>query len=128
MGSNGWMKTLGLAGAALAAWYFLDPNKGAERRNKIARDARDLYDTTKDELTRVSKDLASGVGDTVKSVSDSVGGTVKSMTDSVGGTVKSVSDSVSGLLHQNGGQNGGSQRGTVVDGNGTTGRAATSGV
>lgn len=67
------IKTLGVAGAALAAWYFLDPNKGAERRNKVARNARDLYDTTKDEVTRVGKDLADGVTETVKSVSDGVG-------------------------------------------------------
>jgi hypothetical protein len=103
MGSNGWMKTLGLAGAALAAWYFLDPSKGAERRNKIAREARDIYDTTKDELGRVSKDLADGVGSTVKSVSETVGGL---------------------LHHQNGGGH------AAVDGTsgGSAGRTATSGV
>jgi hypothetical protein len=83
----GLIKTLGLAGAALTAWYFLDPKKGAQRRESFAKGAKDLYDNAGEELSRLGKnateefsrfsknageelsrlgkDIASGVTDTV---------------------------------------------------------------
>jgi hypothetical protein len=125
MSNSGLMKTLGLAGAALAAWYFLDPNKGADRRNRVARGARDLYDTTRDEITRVGKDLADGVSETMQSVSEGVSGTMKSVSESVGETVKSVSEGVGGLIGH------GAADGAAASGasNGSSsGRAATGGV
>lgn len=73
MAANGLMKTLGLAGAALAAWYFLDPKKGAERREKVAQGARETYDNLGREVTRIGQDLASGVSDTVTRISEMTG-------------------------------------------------------
>ena len=70
--ARGLIKTLGLAGAALTAWYFLDPKKGPERRSNFSKSAKDLYDTASDELGRLGKDLADGVSD--------VAGRVGSMT------------------------------------------------
>jgi gas vesicle protein len=61
-----------MAGAALAAWYFLDPKKGAERRENVANKARDMYDSASEELTRMGKDLSDTVTDLVDKVSDQV--------------------------------------------------------
>ena len=73
MATNGFMKTLGLAGAALAAWYLLDPKRGAERRDRIMTGARDLYDNAGKELSRLSEDLAAGVSDVVDRVTQATG-------------------------------------------------------
>jgi gas vesicle protein len=83
--ARGLIKTLGLAGAALTAWYFLDPKKGAGRRDSFVKNAKDLYDnagdeisrlskTAGDEISRLSKDLASGVSDTVGRATEAVQG------------------------------------------------------
>src|SRR4051812_40733802 len=69
----GLIKTLGLAGAALTAWYFLDPKKGSERRDNFMKSTKDLYDTASDELSRLGKDLASGVSDVVDRVGEMTG-------------------------------------------------------
>ncbi len=75
------IRTLGLAGAALAAWYFLDPSKGPERRQKVVKSARDAYDNLGPELTRMGNDIASGVTDTVNKVSEMARNMVSSSTD-----------------------------------------------
>lgn len=68
--ARGLIKTLGLAGAALTAWYFLDPKKGAERRENFKKSAKDMYDTAGSELSRLGKDLSTGVSDTLSKVSE----------------------------------------------------------
>ena len=94
----GLIKTLGLAGVALTAWYFLDPKKGAERRESFAKGAKDLYDNAGEELSRFSKnageelsrlgkDIASGVNDTVSRAGEIVNDTVSR----AGGMVQELS-------------------------------------
>jgi hypothetical protein len=63
-----------MAGAALVAWYFLDPKKGAERRENVANKARDIYDNASEELGQLSKDLSSAVSDIYDRVSDQISG------------------------------------------------------
>lgn len=45
---------LGLIGAAATAWYFLDPRKGAERRERVATKSKDLYEKGSVEAKRLS--------------------------------------------------------------------------
>jgi hypothetical protein len=71
--ARGLIKALGVAGAALTAWYFLDPKKGAERRGNFAKSTKDLYDSAADEIGRLGKDLAGGVSDVVSKVSEMTG-------------------------------------------------------
>jgi hypothetical protein len=71
--ARGLIKTLGLAGAALTAWYFLDPKRGAERRTSFVKSTKDIYSTASDELGRLGKDLASGVTDVVDRVGHMTG-------------------------------------------------------
>ena len=94
------MKTLGLAGAAFAAWYFLDPKKGADRRDKAAKSARDLYDNLGTELSRMGSDIATGVNDAI----GKVGEMAKDMT---GGSHAGGSQSSS--AHAGGAQSSGTQ-------------------
>lgn len=84
---RGLIKTLGLAGAALTAWYFLDPKKGPERRENFKKSAKDMYDTAGTELGRLGKDLSTGVSDTLTKVSEVTSDTlskVSEMTSKVG--------------------------------------------
>lgn len=67
---NGLTKTLGLAALAAGAWYFLDPRKGPERRERAAQSARDTYDSVERELGRIGEDLASSVNQTVGKASE----------------------------------------------------------
>jgi hypothetical protein len=71
--ARGIITTLGLAGAAFAAWYFLDGKKGAERRENFMKSTKDLYDSASDELGRLGKDIASGVSDAVDRVGEMTG-------------------------------------------------------
>jgi hypothetical protein len=73
MMASGLIKTLGLAGAALTAWYFLDPKRGSERRENFVKSSKDIFSTASDELTRLGKDLASGVSDVVDRVGQMTG-------------------------------------------------------
>jgi hypothetical protein len=70
---GGLIKTLGVAGAALTAWYFLDPKKGAERRGNFVKSTKDLYDSASDEIGRIGKDIAGGVSDVVERVGQMTG-------------------------------------------------------
>ena len=70
--ARGLIKTLGLAGAALTAWYFLDPKKGAERRSNFTKSAKDIYGSASDELNRLGKDLSGSVKDLAGGVAGSV--------------------------------------------------------
>lgn len=71
--ARGLIKALGVAGAALTAWYFLDPKKGAERRGNFAKSTKDIYDSAADEIGRLGKDLAGGVSGVVSKVSEMTG-------------------------------------------------------
>jgi len=77
------------AGLALAAWYFLDPKKGAERRQKVTDTAREAYDSASQELNRLGKDIssmASDVADRVGSEVNRVSEQFSKMTGSSNGT------------------------------------------
>jgi hypothetical protein len=89
MGTN-IMKTLGLAGAAFAAWYFLDPKKGAERRDRATRSARDVYDNLGKELTRIGDEVATVAGDVVNRVGSMAGSVVEDAGTAVEGARKAV--------------------------------------
>ena len=71
--ARGLIKTLGLAGAALTAWYFLDPKKGSDRRDNFMKSAKDIYDTAGGELGRLGKDLSGGLTDTLSKVGEMTG-------------------------------------------------------
>jgi hypothetical protein len=71
--AGGLIKTLGLAGAALTAWYFLDPKKGQGRRENFMKSSKDIFNTASDEITRLGKDIASGVTDAVDRVGQMTG-------------------------------------------------------
>ncbi len=64
------LSTLGLAALAAALWYFLDPNQGAERRERAAQSARDAYDTAERELGRLGSEIAENLNRTAGRVSD----------------------------------------------------------
>jgi|SwirhirootsSR2_FD_contig_21_25784348_length_359_multi_4_in_0_out_0_1 gas vesicle protein len=61
------------AGLALAAWYFLEPKKGPDRRKKVADTARDVYDNASTELNRLGKDISEIASDVVDRVSTEAG-------------------------------------------------------
>ncbi len=71
--ARGIIKTLGLAGAALTAWYFLDPKKGSDRRDNFMKSAKDLYNTAGDEFGRIGKDISGGLSETLTKVSEMTG-------------------------------------------------------
>ncbi len=65
--------TIGLAGAALAAWYFLDPKKGADRRKQVSEGARDIYSNAGTELKRLGDTVAEGVSSTIDMIGEFTG-------------------------------------------------------
>lgn len=79
--ARGLIKTLGLAGAALTAWYFLDPKKGPERRESFKKSAKDMYDTAGTEIGRLGKDLSTGVSDTLTKVGEVTSDTLSKVTE-----------------------------------------------
>jgi len=95
--ARGIIKTLGLAGAALTAWYFLDPKNGSERRSNLKKSAKDLYDTAGDELERLGKDIAGGFSGTMKKVSEltHMGHQASGMDDAAARTAQDSSRSLS---------------------------------
>lgn len=95
--ARGLIKTLGLAGAALTAWYLLDPKKGSERRSNLVKSAKDLYGTASDELGRLGKDLSSGLTDTLHKVGEMTGmGSSSATSGSGSGSGSGSSASASG--------------------------------
>lgn len=56
---------LGLVGAAAAAWYFLDPRKGKERRDKVATKSKEIYEKTSVEAKRISGEAQRGLATAV---------------------------------------------------------------
>jgi hypothetical protein len=78
------LKALGLAGVAVAAYYFLEPSKGPERRQRFSKNAKDIYDNAGEELSRFGDELSSVVSDTVSKVTE----VAKGLTDNVTRTVK----------------------------------------
>lgn len=52
---------LGALGAAAAAWYFLDPKKGKERREKAATKSKELYEKGTVEAKRLSGEAQRGL-------------------------------------------------------------------
>lgn len=56
---------LGLVGAAAAAWYFLDPRKGKERREKVATKSKEVYEKTSVEAKRLSEEAQRGLATAV---------------------------------------------------------------
>ena len=84
------IKTLGLAGAAFAAWYFLDPKKGPERRDRASKSARDVYDNLGKELTRIGDEVATVASDVVNRVGSMAGTVAEGAEDVVDGTRRAV--------------------------------------
>ena len=52
---------LGLLGAAAAAWYFLDPRKGKERREKVVTGSKKLYNDAETQARRLSEEASRGL-------------------------------------------------------------------
>jgi hypothetical protein len=105
MKTNDVLKGLGVVGAALAAWYLLEPNKGSQRRRKIATMGRDLYDGAGQELGRL--------GGEIGRLSEDVGRGVSSIVDRVGemtGLSSGRSQSSSSRSGGRGGNRGGGRR------------------
>jgi hypothetical protein len=76
MKTNDVLKGLGVVGAAVAAWYLLEPGKGSQRRKKIATMGRDIYDGAGQELGRLGGEigrLGEDVGRGFSSIVDRVG-------------------------------------------------------
>lgn len=61
---------IGLAGVALAAWYFLDPKKGKERRDKVAEGAKKAYHDAEVNVRKLSTGIASSVTTAVDRTAD----------------------------------------------------------
>ena len=95
--ARGLIKTLGLAGAALTAWYFLDPKKGAQRRDSFVKNAKDLYDTAGEELGRLSKTAGEEIGRISKTAGDELSRVGKDLASTVTDTVTRAGDVVHGL-------------------------------
>lgn len=89
MGTN-IIKTLGLAGAAFAAWYFLDPKKGPDRRDRASKSARDVYDNLGKELTRIGDEVATVATDVVNRVGSIAGTAADKAEEAVEGTRRAV--------------------------------------
>lgn len=100
--ARGLIKALGVAGAALTAWYFLDPKKGAERRGNFVKSTKDLYDSASDELGRLGKDIAGSVSGVVSKVGEmtGMGGGSESGAQS-GGTEKTSAQSAATSRSEN---------------------------
>lgn len=76
MKTNDVLKGLGVVGAALTAWYLLEPGKGSQRRKKIATMGRDVYEGAGQELGRLGSEigrLSEDVGRGFTSIVDRVG-------------------------------------------------------
>ena len=50
---------LGLLGAA-TAWYFLDPKKGAARRENFSKKAKDVYSQAETQVRRFGEEASKG--------------------------------------------------------------------
>ena len=61
---------IGAAGAALTAWYFLDPKNGKKRRKKFANGAKELYGNAEKEIKKISTDAAKGISTAVDRTSE----------------------------------------------------------
>ena len=61
---------LGAAGAALTAWYFLDPKNGRQRRRRFAKGAKRAYSNAEREIRKISNDAAKGLSTAVDRTSD----------------------------------------------------------
>ena len=61
---------LGALGAAAAAWYFLDPKRGKERREKVATKSKELYEKGSEEAKRLSGEAQKGISSAVDRTSD----------------------------------------------------------
>lgn len=61
---------LGVAGAALTAWYFLDPKNGKQRRTKFAKDAKNAYSSAEREIKKIGNEAAKGISNAVDRTSD----------------------------------------------------------
>lgn len=61
---------LGAAGAALAAWYFLDPKNGKRRREEFAKGAKDMYGNAEREIRKISNEAAKGISTAVDRTSE----------------------------------------------------------
>lgn len=61
---------LGVAGAALTAWYFLDPKNGKQRRKKFAKEAKSMYNNAEREVKKISNEAAKGLSTAVDRTSD----------------------------------------------------------
>lgn len=90
MATNSIVKTIGLAGAAFAAWYFLDPKKGSERRDKATKSARDMYDNLGKELTRIGDEVATVASDVVNRVGTMTSSAVEDAGEAVEGARRAV--------------------------------------
>lgn len=90
MATNSIVKTIGLAGAAFAAWYFLDPRKGSERRDKATKGAREVYDNLGKELTRIGDEVATVASDVVNRVGTMANSVVEDAGEKVEGARKAV--------------------------------------
>jgi hypothetical protein len=70
------LKGLGVVGAALSAWYLLEPGKGSRRRRKLVRLSRDVYNGAGQELGRIGSEIGrigEDVGKSFTSIVDRVG-------------------------------------------------------
>jgi hypothetical protein len=56
---------LGLVGAAAAVWYFLDPRKGRDRREKVATKSKEIYEKTSVEAKRITDEAQRGLATAV---------------------------------------------------------------
>lgn len=61
---------LGAAGAALAAWYFLDPKNGKRRRKKFVKGAKNAYGSAEREIKKISNEAAKGISSAVDKTSE----------------------------------------------------------
>ncbi len=61
---------LGLLGAAAATWYFLDPKKGKNRREKVVKSSKKLYSDAERQAKRLSEEAARGISTAVEKTGD----------------------------------------------------------
>lgn len=61
---------IGVAGAALTAWYFLDPKNGRQRRKKFAKGAKNMYSSAEREIKKIGNEAAKGLSSAVDRTSD----------------------------------------------------------
>ena len=123
MRTNDVLKGLGVVGAAVAAYFLLEPRNGSRRRKKIATMGRDLYDGAGQELgrlggeiSRLSSDVGSGLSSVVGRVGEMTGlssGRSSSSSNSGGGNN-------SGGKRRSGNSGGRRRRATHSNGEATT--------